>query len=121
MGEPRSLPIRVPPLPGEALDSWFDALAYRLQVPVSDLLPALGLSAGARRRADRALDIPADWTILLRPTEAGAIACASASNHESRASPGLGGTRSGSTRSKLALTMPAGPASVPVYCVAGPP
>jgi hypothetical protein len=75
--EPRSLPIRVPPLPGEALDSWFDALAHRLQVPVPDLLPALGLPPGARR-PDPALDIPGDWTIQLRPAEADAIGAASA-------------------------------------------
>ena len=77
-GEPRSLPIRVTPVPGEALDSWFDALAHRLQVPVADLLPALGLPVGTRRRPDLTHDIPGDWTILLRPAEAAAIGTASA-------------------------------------------
>jgi hypothetical protein len=71
---PRALPIRVPPQPGEALDSWFDALAHRLEVAVADLLPAIGLARGARRHADRALDVPADWNILLRLTEADALA-----------------------------------------------
>lgn len=74
--EPRRLPIRVSPVPGEALDSWFDALAYRLHVPVADLLPTLGLPRAVRPGADRALDIPADWTILLRPAEAARIAAA---------------------------------------------
>ncbi len=68
------LPLRVPPRPGQALDSWFDALAHRLQVAVADLLPAIGLARGARRHADRALDVPADCNILLRPAEADAIA-----------------------------------------------
>ncbi|MFJ2195552.1 TniQ family protein [Streptomyces violaceusniger] len=65
----RSLPITVPPLPGEALDSWFEAIAHRLRTPLSDLLPALGLArrveAGDCRR-----DIPARWAILLRDHEA---------------------------------------------------
>lgn len=77
-GNPRSLPIRVPPLAGEALDSWFDALAHRLHVPVADLLPPLGLPRAVRRGADRALDIPADWSILLRPAEVARIAAATA-------------------------------------------
>ncbi|AOR36675.1 hypothetical protein BFF78_41510 [Streptomyces fodineus] len=65
----RALPITVPPLPGEALDSWFEAIAYRFRTPLSDLLPAFGLArrveAGDCRR-----DIPARWAILLRDHEA---------------------------------------------------
>jgi hypothetical protein len=74
---PRALPIRVEPQPDEAVDSWFDALAHRLQVAVTDLLPAIGLSRSTRRYANRARDIPADWTILLREAEADALAHAS--------------------------------------------
>ena len=41
----RTLPIRIAPLPGEALDSWLDALAYRMHMPVGDLLRSVGLNA----------------------------------------------------------------------------
>jgi hypothetical protein len=70
----RTLPIRVPPVPGEALDSWLDALAARLAVPLIDLLPTLGLPAKSSRGADR--DTPADRTILLRSTEIRTISIA---------------------------------------------
>jgi AraC-like DNA-binding protein len=43
---PRALPIRLPPLPGEPLDSWVAAYAARLQTPISDL--AAGLGPGSR-------------------------------------------------------------------------
>jgi DNA-binding transcriptional ArsR family regulator len=39
---PRTLPLRVPPVPGEALDSWLEALARRHQVTVGTLVTALG-------------------------------------------------------------------------------
>jgi hypothetical protein len=38
----RTLPLRVPPVPGEALDSWLEALARRHQVTVGTLVAALG-------------------------------------------------------------------------------
>ena len=38
----RTLPLRVPPVPGEALDSWLEALAWRSQVTVGTLAAALG-------------------------------------------------------------------------------
>jgi DNA-binding transcriptional ArsR family regulator len=38
----RTLPLRVPPVPGEALDSWLEALARRHQVTVGTLVTALG-------------------------------------------------------------------------------
>ena len=38
----RTLPLRVPPVPGEALDSWLEALARRHQVTVGTLVMALG-------------------------------------------------------------------------------
>lgn len=40
----RTLPIRVPPLPGEAIDSWIEALATRHHASWQDLLDALGLT-----------------------------------------------------------------------------
>ena len=38
----RTLPLRVPIVPGEALDSWLEALARRHQVTVGTLITALG-------------------------------------------------------------------------------
>jgi len=38
----RTLPLRVPPVPGEALDSWLESLARRHQVTVGTLVTALG-------------------------------------------------------------------------------
>jgi DNA-binding transcriptional ArsR family regulator len=38
----RTLPLRVPIVPGEALDSWLEALARRSQVTVGTLMAALG-------------------------------------------------------------------------------
>jgi hypothetical protein len=35
----RALPIRLDPIPGEALDSWFAGLAYRLNTSLGELLP----------------------------------------------------------------------------------
>jgi hypothetical protein len=38
----RVLPLRVAPMPGEALDSWLEAIAYSHRVPWADLNAALG-------------------------------------------------------------------------------
>ncbi len=40
----RTLPIRVEPLPGEAIDSWLEALAARHHASWQDMLDALGLT-----------------------------------------------------------------------------
>lgn len=71
MTGPRRLPIRVAPLPGEALDSWLEALAARLAVPLSDLVRSFGLAGGSGWR--RGLPSRA---IALDPGEAAAIAAA---------------------------------------------
>lgn len=69
----RTFPIRLAPLPGEALDSWLEALAHRLNVRLGDVLGDLGLAApfqhGVREPA-----VPTDWTIALREEEAARIA-----------------------------------------------
>ena len=49
VGLPRRIPIRVDPQPGEALDSWLEALAARLEATFGELLDALGLRAAAAR------------------------------------------------------------------------
>jgi hypothetical protein len=46
-GPVRTLPLRVPPVPGEALDSWLEALARRSQVSVGTLTAALGWTVPA--------------------------------------------------------------------------
>lgn len=43
---PPTLPLRVAPAVGEPLDSWLEAYARRLGIPLHDLLPAIGLAAG---------------------------------------------------------------------------
>lgn len=74
MSPPRTLPVRLGPLPGEALDSWLEAIAHRLAVPLNDLMLALGLPGGAHRRSNR--PGTADRTIALPSAEARAIAAA---------------------------------------------
>ena len=61
----RTLPIRLDPLPGEALDSWLETLAFRMQRPVGDLLRSLGLRRRVRLKATE--EPPADWMIQLQP------------------------------------------------------
>lgn len=67
----RTSPIRPAPLPGEALDSWLEALAHRLNVRLGDLGLAAPFKNGTREVA-----VPADWTIALREEEAARIAYA---------------------------------------------
>jgi TniQ len=69
----RTFPIRLAPLPGEALDSWLEAFAHRLNVRLGDVLGDLGLTAPFRHGI-RELAVPTDWTIALREEEAARIA-----------------------------------------------
>jgi hypothetical protein len=72
---PRLMPITVAPLPGEALDSWLDALAARLNTPLSHMIGHLGL--GRDHAADSLRSSHAGiWTTLLRPEEANHLAAA---------------------------------------------
>ncbi len=72
MSPGRTLPLRVPPVPGEALDSWLEALARRSQVTVGTLAAALGwpvpaspgglvagIPAGVLRRLEDQAGLPA--------------------------------------------------------------
>ena len=45
----RTLPLRVPPLPGEALDSWLEAVAARHNARMGDLLHHVGIDERTRR------------------------------------------------------------------------
>jgi TniQ len=73
MTHTRTFPIRLVPLPGEALDSWLEALAHRLNVRLGDVLGDLGLAALVKNGI-RELAVPTDWTIALREEEAARIA-----------------------------------------------
>lgn len=74
MNPPRTVPIRTFPLPGEALDSWLEAIAHRIAAPLNDLMWAIGLTGGAHRRSNR--PGTAERTVALPPAEAAAIAAA---------------------------------------------
>ena len=82
----RTLPIRLRPVQGEALDSWLEASAHRLHTHLGDLLGVLAPGAddrgsGARRSAETA-----HWIVQLTATAAERIAAitgvASAELHE---------------------------------------
>jgi hypothetical protein len=59
----RTLPIRLAPLPGEALDSWTEALAHRIRSRYGSVLVNLGLQTSGSSR-------PPDWTIALTRRQA---------------------------------------------------
>ncbi|MGW4371943.1 TniQ family protein [Nocardia takedensis] len=66
----RTFPIRVPPLPGEAIDSWLEALAARHHASWRDLLDAVGL---AQPRST-----VSSWIARPTATETAALATATA-------------------------------------------
>ena len=68
MSAVRTLPIRVPPLPGEAIDSWLEAIAHRTQTAWDDLLAAVALHL-PNNSVNR-------WVIQLTADEAAAIGTA---------------------------------------------
>ena len=72
MTDLRTLPIRLDPLPEEALDSWLETLAFRMHMPVGDLLRSLGLKRRTRLKAPE--EPPADWMIQLQLQEAATLA-----------------------------------------------
>ncbi|WP_347221494.1 TniQ family protein, partial [Mycolicibacterium poriferae] len=69
MNTVRTLPIRVPPIEGEALDSWLEATAHRTHTAFGDLLTAIGLSPynGIGTTA---------WIVRLNPDEVATISTA---------------------------------------------
>ncbi len=54
---PRLLPIRLPPVSGESLDSWFAAYSARLAVPLQDLVAACGLDEAFARQSLRSIAV----------------------------------------------------------------
>ncbi|MFC9839935.1 TniQ family protein [Rhodococcus sp. NPDC127530] len=69
----RSLPIRVAPLPGEAIDSWLEAIAHRTGTAFVDLDKALRPDDSTA--ADR-VRRPNLWPMHLRPNDVDTIAAA---------------------------------------------
>ncbi|WP_405467201.1 TniQ family protein [Streptomyces canus] len=65
------MPIRCAPHPGEALDSWLEFIAARLNCPFTDVLSALGLP---NRDAAMAAPVLPRWTVLATRDELAAIA-----------------------------------------------
>ncbi|GID29142.1 TniQ family protein [Paractinoplanes brasiliensis] len=73
---PRTLPIRLAPVDGEALDSWLEVLADRSSSPLGSLMEHLMFPV-RQRVGNTARDIPSDWTIMLRDAEVTNVATAS--------------------------------------------
>ncbi|MFD9047229.1 TniQ family protein [Streptomyces zaomyceticus] len=67
----RSLPLRLAPVPGEAIDSWLENVASRLRVPMGELLEVVGLPTTGR--APRAWH---SWLTLMLPSELESVATA---------------------------------------------
>ncbi|MFF3713978.1 TniQ family protein [Streptomyces phaeochromogenes] len=65
----RSWPLRCAPVPGEALDSWLEAAAYKLHTPMGEVLDAVGVHEWGRAQR-------APWMVLLRHHEAEDLAAA---------------------------------------------
>jgi hypothetical protein len=68
MSSVRTLPIRVSPVRGEAIDSWLEFLAHRNHTAWADLSPAVGL--------DPPNSAPNGWVVQLRAGERAAISAA---------------------------------------------
>ena len=68
----RTLPFRVSPVPGEAIDSWLETIAFRCDTPWADLMSALGdtLPRGGNSTA---------WVLQLSDAQAAAIPLSSCS------------------------------------------
>jgi AraC-like DNA-binding protein len=64
MNAVRSLPIRLEPVHGEAIDSWLEALAQRNQTFQADLLAAVGLRRDLRSSSQNS------WIVRTSPEEA---------------------------------------------------
>jgi hypothetical protein len=75
MSTVRTLPIRVAPIEGEALDSWLEALAHRTHTAFGDLLSAIGLNpvGGVGTSA---------WVVQLTTDEAAMISAATGTSRD---------------------------------------
>lgn len=69
MSAVRSLPIRLAPIAGEALDSWLEALAHRNATAFGDLLAAVGLNPYHGMATN-------GWIVALAPEQESTISAA---------------------------------------------
>ncbi|MEZ0094977.1 TniQ family protein [Streptacidiphilus sp. EB129] len=69
MTELRTLPIRVSPVPGEALDSWLEMTGHQLHTPLKELLRRLGLGPQPNRYWHLR-----NWAVQITPEEAASVA-----------------------------------------------
>ena len=68
-------PIRVAPLPGEALDSWLETCAQRMDALLGEVLIAAGLLGDPQ--ISRRQELPPNYTIYLTDAEASRLSRAS--------------------------------------------
>lgn len=73
MNAARTLPLRVQPVDGEALDSWLEVVACRSRAPLTHITEALGLSGPASRHSSAR----PPWTTALADGEVEHLAMAS--------------------------------------------
>lgn len=69
MNAVRTLPIRIAPIEGEAIDSWLEAIAYRTSSAFGDLLSAVGLGT----RDGQGTQTTSAWIVQLTPNEMEAV------------------------------------------------
>lgn len=69
----RTLPVRVTPMPGEALDSWLEALAAQMDTSWGELLESVGLSSPARQSR---WAYTSGWLTALSPHQLASVAAA---------------------------------------------
>lgn len=62
MSRPRSLPLRVAPVPGETLDSWLQAVARRSRTPLGVLMGSLGIRGPHANTPDVTVSLSAGET-----------------------------------------------------------
>lgn len=99
---PRTLPFRVAPSPGEALDSWLEALAHRYKVPFGDVLHQCGITASR----------PGAWMRLLDRDTVARIAYVtgiSLDDVDAMALPRADGSPLAAANSCVARILPSGP------------
>lgn len=74
----RTFPIRLAPVDGEALDSWLEAIGYRLSAAWGDILQAAGLPSGAQSGTTT-------WLTQLTQTQSAAVSQATGQDRDTLA------------------------------------
>lgn len=82
MTHTRTLPVRLAPHPGEALDSWWEALAHRLGSTTADVLTSLGLLPPGPSSPGVVPGALNGLVTLLEPDQVSALAWASGTDED---------------------------------------